>query len=633
MYKNKLKKTQRSYLVSKRVGLAIIVVLSTATAGHYYTSTSSAAYPHDPVGRVDSCALEAGATVLYGWAHDTDAPAGPDPTLIVSGNGSGVSKSVSTASDIAGYRDASVNAYLRLKFPGLPTSSIYGFKVSFGTIYTDQTVIVSGLIRNTGGGNNSVLDVNTVTNVDSDASKPYFINSRIPAACLSARPIAPIPAAPSAPVPSPAPVPAPRPIPKPISKPAPNLSTPPIILSAASDAVVAIGSLGASLKIPAGNATSIRVLYGTDPIIPNIASPDTAAQDGNATIELKNLLPRTQYTYQIVRTAPNGTETNAPVTSFTTAGIDIKISFVADTKPIKDIKSQLSGDPNTGTSDSRGEVSYIDKAPGKYNLSYTYLARKYIQKINVDAGATPKSIIDISTYTVKVNLATTAIPNSKQNGGSAIVPIVITGTVALVIVGLSLKYAKRIRRRKQQAKLPSDLDTSGYNEAPSFEHLPTNLQTASIQAEPLIVPLINSVNKVGNTATTNRYPWYPLKEQTAVATPTATSHNSSPKQNDAKSTLTTKPPSLPMIATVLPASGSTTAPKGPEHMGQSLRQMVIEAMIQETKLPSIQTTAETPTQTVAKMSAQTPFEAPNQPSTPNADRQLSGKNHPGNSEN
>lgn len=139
------------------------------------------------------------------------------------------------------------------------------------------------------------------------------------------------------------------PAPNPTQTPSPTPpATEPAALSNATDAEVTAGTLAATFKVPAGGAANIRLLYGTSPLAPDQATADQAIKDGFATITIPNLEPRATHSYQIVRFDAAGRTTTSPVGSFKTKGFIIDVHFVdGQNRSLQDISATISVKPNS----------------------------------------------------------------------------------------------------------------------------------------------------------------------------------------------------------------------------------------------------------------------------------------------
>ena len=192
------------------VGIAAFAGIATVLI----TSAKAApSYENNPFGVADYCRLEGSNTVIYGWAHDSQAGSGNNPYVNIT-VGSSV---VRSATDIDGYRNAEIDAYLSKN--NYKTAAGYGFKASFSGIYKGSSPGISGTITNIYAGADQALRINQATPIKGGPpDKFYFGNNKVPDACLPSRPVVQPPA--------PTPAPAPAPTPAPPSNPSPSPSGP-----------------------------------------------------------------------------------------------------------------------------------------------------------------------------------------------------------------------------------------------------------------------------------------------------------------------------------------------------------------------------------------------------------------------
>jgi hypothetical protein len=506
--------------------VALLAVLVFGGFGmHFYGSSfaASASYNHNPTAIADYCTLEGSSTVLYGWAHDPDAsPPGPNPYVNITVGGS----TVTVASSIAGYRDAEINTYFANNSPGEPTSSVYGWRLVVGTVYKGTVKVVSGTVINVGTGVNTALQIDTSHSVDGHI---YFnSNGSIPDVCLTNRP---------SPAPSPSPTPSPTyPPPKsgsPIkvnTTPSANSTssnTPATTAFSPADATAIAGTTTASLNIPADGASSIYIKYGTDPNNLSVTSDSTVVgSDASVTILLKNLAARTTYNYQISRIF--GSQTNTSVSAnFITKGYSISLVFTdSKGKPIQGIVAGLNN--QKATSDKNGTITFSELAEGSYSPTFSYKGQIYSQDFSTSTAATENGTDGILlSQTVDVSkLSASKTGNSTvKNKSSSIVIGIVISIIILILIGLAIWWW--VRRRHS-----NDL------------HLVVPPPNLSIVPKPVI------------SQDTSQLPLPP--KQILQSIEKTTLHRSSSNSQQPV------PPFTP-----------------PKHMGESLRDMVIQSMAEE----------------------------------------------------
>lgn len=163
-----------------------VTVKAPSTSGG--STTPTATYDHNPYGYADSCALVNGVTTLYGWAHDVDEAKGPQTHVQVSVTYNGKKVTTEVPTDVVNYRDTAINNWIKTYRSNQPAGKgEYGWKAQFKGVYRGTVYKLSGVVLNVDSGGNQDLRVNTSRHVD-NSTKPYFVNSSIPDACLPTKP-------------------------------------------------------------------------------------------------------------------------------------------------------------------------------------------------------------------------------------------------------------------------------------------------------------------------------------------------------------------------------------------------------------------------------------------------------------
>lgn len=261
---------------------------------------------------------------------------------------------------------------------------------------------------------------------------------------------------PPTPTPSPAPAPTPTPTPaKPktttpkAATPSPAPSAAPAVSNAA-DATVAAGSGAATLSVPAGNAGTVYIRYGTDANNLNRSSDIQTLSGTTATIQLDKLNGKTTYTYQIVRTQGTQTTTSANAT-FTTKGYTIVLKFTdASGKPVDGISAQL-GSGKAVKCDDDGTVTFKNLGTGSYSPIFTYNGQSYSENFSTssdgkesdDGTIVLSKTIDLSK--LHKNSAQAVTKNQSESGSSKISVLILV--LLLALVGGGIWWAIRRKRR------------------------------------------------------------------------------------------------------------------------------------------------------------------------------------------
>lgn len=428
------------------VGLAIVSLVAAGGAKDLGFSWAATSYNHNPVGGADSCALSGSTTILYGWAHDPDAPAGAQPYLNIVVGGT----TTKVASSAAGYRDAAVNTYLNSADPGAPHSTIYGWSLAISGLYKGNSYTVSGTLLNYGTGANAALPINKDHYVDGNKAKSYFTpSSTIPDVCLAAKPVPPAPA--------PAPTPAPKPIA--VAPKTPTKTTTPVVvapvLSSAADATVSTGTSSAAITVPAGNASVVRILFSTSGM-PQTTSDPKGVAGTTAAVTLTDLKPDAAYDYQIIRSDSGGNTTTSPAAHFKTHGYTISLTFKdGGGKPVSGIDATLNDTAGShSTSGKDGKVAFIGLSAGGYTVKYTYRGGTYSHGFDTSADKSAQ----INTKGVPATITLSDAINVDQLVADGSQPASSGGHAGLVamILGLALLASAVwfvLRRRKRQKLL------------------------------------------------------------------------------------------------------------------------------------------------------------------------------------
>lgn len=281
--------------------------------------------------------------------------------------------------------------------------------------------------------------------------------------------------------------------------PTPVAATPPNCSSAA-DASVRAGSTGAILTVPAGNASSFHIAYGTNPANLDQKSEEIEVSGNESTVTLVGLTPGTIYHYQIVRTCNDGQQVSSSTSTFNTLTIIVRVIFQnEEKKPLEGITSSFTGSKETGTSDSNGLVIYRDVKPGNYQLNYSYNNKKCTTTIAVPkpVQTNPATATDQVTFEYYVvpcsELGATSCSAVKTAFGCCSWPwfilLIILGLIAFILLWLKLRQiANRLRDHddrdshgdnSQGDATTSGLPGAGSNIAPSSPAASVALPSAS----------------------------------------------------------------------------------------------------------------------------------------------------------
>ncbi len=448
-------KNSRFRHIFNHFGVAVVTAVMFGGIGTYFLRASFAAsYSSNPTAYADYCALENDHTVLYGWAYDPESNAGDQPYVTVK-VGSG---SWTLASNISTYRVAQVNSWIDTYYAGAPKMGTYGWRLEISGLYKGTSQPVSGTVTNVGAGANTTLQVNdNFTFPGEGAAKTIFTTAKkVPDACLATAP---------APTPTPTPTPAPTTTTPKTTTPkttTPKTSTPKTTtpaaptLSGEADATVTPGTTVATLSIPAGNATSLYVRYGTDADSLDRSSEVQKISGATATVQLENLTGKTTYTYQIVRTLDKQTTTSVNAT-FTTKSYTVTLLFTDGSgKPVSGVKVQL-GKNKAVTSGKDGKVTFTDMGNGSYSAVFTYAGMNYSEDFTTSSAkensATGNAVLTDTIDLSKLQKTAQTASKKGQSGtkSSAALPVLLC-ILLLLAGGIVWWVIWRKRRREKEAE-------------------------------------------------------------------------------------------------------------------------------------------------------------------------------------
>lgn len=433
------------YLVN--LGLSLAVLFVYGLAGLQINSQTSAATAN-PYGYADYCALENNNTVIYGWAADPNAGSLSGPSVTINAGG----QAATTSTNRAGYRDGFVNSWIDQNRAGDPKPGTYGFRAALSGLYKGSRPTITGTILNEGPGSSVILSINNNSYTDGDGTKPFFGSNVIPEACL-----ANVPAGTTPPPATPAPTPAPRPPASPgrtnggaPATPAP--AGPP--LSSSADGAVTPGTLAAQIKIPAGNAASLRVDYGESPVKLDQSTADQPTNGAETVVTLTGLKPARNYSFQIVRTGSDGKTTTSGLQKFETLGFIIALHFVDNQKKgVQGIPSTISVQDKRVTSDDNGNVQFTAVPEGSHTVAYTYRDEKFTKLVTASssivspAESAAANVVTID-YSINIEEGIDKSGSPAKSGGGVSTGIWIAlGILLLAVVGAVFALIRRGRKR------------------------------------------------------------------------------------------------------------------------------------------------------------------------------------------
>lgn len=163
-------------------------------------------------------------------------------------------------------------------------------------------------------------------------------------------------------------------------------------------------------------------------------------------LEMPDLVPGTQYFYQVVALDEDGNEILSEVFELSTLGYTVVATITDESgAPVSFLETTLFSDPIQSTTDSNGQVTYLNVSPGEHTIDFTYEGERISQPITVedtittDDGSSP---IAQSFSVVAVGVASAA----NDEGGSSLVAIIV-GLIVLIAIAIIIYIF--IRRRQQ----------------------------------------------------------------------------------------------------------------------------------------------------------------------------------------
>lgn len=425
------------YFINLGLGIAVLLVFGLSGARSFSISSAATANPY---GYADYCALENNTTVIYGWAADPNASSLSGPSVTINAGG----EAVTVPTNRAGYRDAAVNAWIDQNRTGDPKPGTYGFRATLPGLYKGSRNIITGTVLNQGPGSSVILTINNSSYVDGDPGKPFFANDIIPDNCLATPP-------PSTPAPTTTPTPTP-------ARQGGNPETPSptqqsnVSSAGDADAVATAGTLAAQIAVQADGAKSAHINYGISPVRLDQSTRDQPVALTDPTlIAITGLNPSVEYSYQVVRTYPDGKITRSSIENFTTLAYVVAVHFVDNhTQGIQGIRTAISDHArDIKTSNDEGTAQFIGIPEGLHTIYYSYRGIQKSRQITItqdivspDQAAAPHVVTLDFTINIEKAADTAAAAANHTGLGIAIAVALLVLAAATILLF--------VRRRKNQ---------------------------------------------------------------------------------------------------------------------------------------------------------------------------------------
>lgn len=180
------------------------------------------------------------------------------------------------------------------------------------------------------------------------------------------------------------------------------------------DTSVRTGTLSADASVAADGAASVYISYGATADTLTNSTDETTLTSDPMDITLSNLQAKTTYYYQVIRTDAAGNVTTSPTDSFTTGGYGITLHFVdANGKALANIAGLINDDSSTLTkSDKDGDLKFYDLDTGSYTVKYSYNKLTYTKDFDTSDAT------DDTTNPGQVAVLSDTINVSKLKNGS-----------------------------------------------------------------------------------------------------------------------------------------------------------------------------------------------------------------------
>jgi hypothetical protein len=235
----------------------------------------------------------------------------------------------------------------------------------------------------------------------------------------------PVPGQTVASTPPPSPAPTPTPIPTPTPTPTPGIGA----AFAMQTPTVERGYTHVSISVKTSVATTVRILYGLHGQKLSFITPATssAATTNTVALDPKLLGPGLHYDFQVVATNATGQVVESALSSFATKGFRLRL-IVKDKRGnlFRNHSVTLHSDPQTGTTDNDGVVTFDDVTPGQHEVIVAEAGRTYTQAVAVeDTSGTADSTV--ATGVAGAAAATSAA--AKQAGALQTFALTVPATI------------------------------------------------------------------------------------------------------------------------------------------------------------------------------------------------------------
>lgn len=312
--------------------------------------------------------------------------------------------------------------------------------------------------------------------------------------------------------------------------------------------------------MPTGNAAKIYLLYGNNGLGLAQKTEEITASGSEVQFTLTGLEPSSVYSYQIVRTNSVGQTATSPLVSFATADFTVSVRFVNNKSvAVPGVNASIKSTQLKGTSDKAGRIQFKGVKPGDYTIAYEYNGKKHDLPIVADAGSVSKEAANATSeanleYFVNVDklsvVSSVADPEPDSNR-NLIFGIALAAVIALAVIIVI------VNRRKHQADNPYEEvveENYHFNTGSDDTAKPDGDENGSDEPPAAPPPVFPALDGSDNNQAPSAPPPPP-------------------------------PPAAPPIMPDEPASRAMYQPPVvTEHMGLSLKQMVLNSLAEEERI-------------------------------------------------
>jgi len=223
----------------------------------------------------------------------------------------------------------------------------------------------------------------------------------------------------------------------------------------------------ASITFTTKIASTSYIRYGSGGYLTSQTAVSPSATTHTIALDPSLLLPGQTYSYVVVTTDAGGHVSQTAVQTIKTKGLQVSLTVVdKNHKPLKGKNVTLHSDPMTAKTDSKGQVTFSDVAPGNHQVIYTAGKKNYTQQVTVlnnivTTGQTQSS--EPQTFSVVYGFVQSTLPVAWV---ILAVAVVIIGAMVVLAQTGRLGFAMSMRSHNYGSPLASPIVVGGNNSAP-----------------------------------------------------------------------------------------------------------------------------------------------------------------------